>query len=667
MKVIKKGTALLVCLAMMLTISQVAPKSRATATTTSKSAAAGAETVTAKSVTTGEAVSITASVKDVNRFGDIDLDTTADDFFKAGFEFGDIVTITIEDVSMDMPVVDYFMEVDVYRDICLILNGTANVCLGTECGILAEELPFEVKAGMKVTITMKEKGGYLEEYKERKLVRTYERTDYPDLSDEEYANFRVVSTTGMGKDVLYRSSSPVDPEISRNTYALTATEKYGIKTVLNANDTDEVMKNYPTYPGSYYANCNVIPLGMLMDFRVPDFEKKFAEALRYMIKKPGPYLVHCVEGKDRTGFMCAVLEAFMGASAEEILDDYMITFYNYYGVKQGEKRYDFIRNGNLPISLKIAFGFSDFYTADLSAAAETYMKRIGLTAKEISKLRQRLAVGTPAADITDNSKMISLKANKTYKKYDVTCDGKTDTVRVKYNEKKNGNNSMQISINGKVVYKKKAYYLTPNVKILHFDKKNQLIAAGHSGEDDMSLVKLYSYKNKKWKLIRNLNKSGLSSKYSYGGKPVITGITATSVTVEYHHQMPMIGGDTFEFTYLYDGKKMKLKKEDTVIKIYHYNGPDYESNGYESDATLEAKRTMKVYADSSTSSGTVAEIQKDDKVIFHLMRVVSKRPWFYVTIGRTTGWLPAGVAKYDENDTGDEGAGYYFKWLLFYS
>ena len=49
----------------------------------------------------------------------------------------------------------------------------------------------------------------------------------------------------------------------------------------------------------------------------------FAEGLRFFIANDGPYLIHCNEGQDRTGFSVAILECLMGASEEEVVADYM--------------------------------------------------------------------------------------------------------------------------------------------------------------------------------------------------------------------------------------------------------------------------------------------------------------------------------------------------------
>ena len=640
MRVLKKGAALFLCLVMLLTIPIVGPQP--------ESFAVEPET----------AVTANAVFKEIDSFGNIHLDIPGDDFFKMGFEYGDVVTATIGEVPIDMPVCGNLFDVDAFAPVCLVKDShDYEVVLCENVSNLAEDLELSGSVGMPVTITMKEKGGYLEIYQARQITRTNAREDYPDLSEEEFANFRVVSTTGMGEKILYRGSSPLNPSLNRNTIVMASIEKFGIKTILNACDSDESMKEYATYPGSYYAGCNVIPLEMKSDFLYPDFEQKLVSALRYMIDNPGPYYVHCVEGKDRTGYICAVLEALMGASADEILDDYMVTYYNYYGVKPDEKRYEIIREGNLPKTLAAAFGIPDIKTADLAEASENYMKKIGLKNDEIQKLRERLS---------PDSAIYKLKANKTCKKYDVTGDGKSDKIRVKYKKNKEENNSIQIYVNSKRIYKKKGYYIIPQVRILQFDKKKQLIEAGYTGEDGWNSIHLYGYQKKKWKMVRNLNDCGISKKYSYGGNANIKCIDADCIRVEYSHQMPMIGADKFVFTYYYDGNQLNKTSGDVVIKINKYKEGTYNATGYKANTELVAKRKMTVYADANTSSEKIAEIHKNDSVVFFLMRVVSKRPWFYVITKDTVGWLPADIQREDDNDSSNDGQGYYFKWLFFY-
>ena len=93
---------------------------------------------------------------------------------------------------------------------------------------------------------MKEKGGYCEEWLIRQLISTNEHTDYANLSDEAFASFRVINTTGMGKGVLYRSSSPINPLLGRNTYADKAAENASILTFVNLADPSNI------YEGTEY-------------------------------------------------------------------------------------------------------------------------------------------------------------------------------------------------------------------------------------------------------------------------------------------------------------------------------------------------------------------------------------------------------------------------------
>ena len=222
------------------------------------------------------------------------------------------------------------------------------------------------------------------------MVRTENREDYPNLSDEEFANFRAIITTGMGKGKLYRSSSPVSPEISRNLYADRAAAATGVKTFINLADNEQVMRGYEGFAASYYCPQAIIPLNLGMDFTADEFRSGLVNGLRFIATHEAPYLVHCIEGKDRAGFVSAVLECLMGATADEVIADYMVTFYNYYGVKPGTEQYDVVARSNVCKTLAVAFGTEDILEADLKAAAEAYVLGLSLSAEEIAQIRTNL-------------------------------------------------------------------------------------------------------------------------------------------------------------------------------------------------------------------------------------------------------------------------------------
>ena len=222
------------------------------------------------------------------------------------------------------------------------------------------------------------------------LVRSEKREDYPELTDAEFANFRMITTTGIGEGKLYRSSSPVNPEINRNKYADAAAKEAGVKTFVNLADNDETMRGYEGFAESYYAGQKIVALNMGVDFSADEFKAGLADGIRFIAANEAPYLVHCNEGKDRAGFTSAMLECLMGASVDEVVADYMVTFYNYYNVKPDEERYSVIANSNIKKSLATAFGVNDITGIDLAAAAEKYLLDIGVSADDIAKVRENL-------------------------------------------------------------------------------------------------------------------------------------------------------------------------------------------------------------------------------------------------------------------------------------
>lgn len=81
----------------------------------------------------------------------------------------------------------------------------------------------------------------------------------------------------------------------------------------------------------------------------------------------------------------------MGASAEEVAQDYMISFFNYYGVEKGTDKYEAILSGNIVKTIQDVFLVDDFWSADLQKAAEDYIKGLGLSDSEIDSLKANLS------------------------------------------------------------------------------------------------------------------------------------------------------------------------------------------------------------------------------------------------------------------------------------
>jgi len=358
---------------------------------------------------------VSANVADIQKYGNLVLSIKASDLLNAGYAYGDIITVTINGQAYDMPIGTNYSDVDNGNLVCrAVANEAAGedyVILAINMGDLATTANIATKtkiddepgyrwdynegiaAPVSVAITLKEAGGYYAEFLLHQLSRTNERADYAHLTDEEFANFRAVSTTGMGENMLFRSSSPINPELARNAYADAALKTAGIKTVINLADAASTMATYEGFTGTAYADCNIIALNLGVDVTTPDFQSGLADGLRFLIKNEGPYLVHCTEGKDRAGFVSALLECLMGATIAEISEDYMTTYVNYYGLEKGDDQYNAVLNSNIIKTLSAVFDKDVTEEGvDLSAEAREYLvDALGLNPEEIQILCEKLA------------------------------------------------------------------------------------------------------------------------------------------------------------------------------------------------------------------------------------------------------------------------------------
>ncbi|WP_027623156.1 tyrosine-protein phosphatase [Clostridium lundense] len=342
---------------------------------------------------------VLGTVVEVQKYGNITMDIKPKSLYDAGYKLGDILKITVGDNVLKIPFCTSYS--DVNTGSLVVRDDQKNNLLVVAINMGNFSTKYNAKIGTKVSFSLSEKEGYLSEYQLHQLKRTNLRSDY--AADSIFANFRSITTTGINPGVLYRSSSPVNNELARAAYSDALVKAAGVKAVLNLADSDEEIKGYFTskdfhsnYYKSLYDAGKVKGLNMDVNIGGEDFGKKLVEGLRFLSKNDGPYIIHCTEGKDRAGFVSAILESLMGAKIDEVVADYMTTYENYYKVKKGSQQYTAIANNNIIASLTtIVCEYkkgTDISKVDLAIAAENYLKRCGMTSNEITALRTKLSV-----------------------------------------------------------------------------------------------------------------------------------------------------------------------------------------------------------------------------------------------------------------------------------
>lgn len=363
-----------------------------------------------------ETAALEGGIAEIQKYGNLVVSgMTGSDLAAAGYEHGDVLNVTVDGVTNQIPLCTDYSDVDVgelvLRDkddtlIIAINMGDFTSTYGLAVKHTAEDrtVTWEVANGrtvedMKVAISMGEKGAYATQLMIHQLERTNERADY--ASDEVFANFRGVVSGDLGEGALFRSSSPVNNELGRAAFADAFVGTNGINTVVNLTDFAENVPNYfaaegfnsPNYK-ALFEGGHVAALNLSVDFRSDDFKTGLAVGLRFMAENKGPYLVHCTEGKDRAGFTSALLACLMGATYDEVTADYMTTYENYYHIEKGDVKYEAVKESNINGMLRYITGVEDVAAltpAELTKAAEEYILSAGLTADEIATLKANLA------------------------------------------------------------------------------------------------------------------------------------------------------------------------------------------------------------------------------------------------------------------------------------
>ncbi len=342
-----------------------------------------------------EAIELTSSVSKDEKYGSVKLVANESEFEYCGYTPGDSVNVAFSNgfTLTDVPYFNgYYVKtgepvVVAYPGFDYVAVTYNNLGMWDAAG-LAE--------GDTVTITLCEKGKYLATQEALSQSYSSDRERY--ASDEQFVNFRALSGGRLKAGYLFRGASPVDNSYGRASLADDLLEANGITCVVDlADSADEVLGYFDAvgfdspYVEGLYEQGRVIALSMSSNYSTDAYKESVAAGMRHLTSCGGPAYIHCMEGKDRTGFVCTLVEALAGATYDEMCADYMQTYANYYGITKeaAPEKYNAVVSLYFDSFIEYLTGAADGQadkTADYSAAARAYLVSAGMTDAEVDQL-----------------------------------------------------------------------------------------------------------------------------------------------------------------------------------------------------------------------------------------------------------------------------------------
>ena len=342
-----------------------------------------------------QAIELTSSVSKDEKYGSVKLSADQSSFDACGYTLGDSVNVEFSNgfTLTDVPYFNgYYVKtgepvVVAYPGFDYVAITYNNQGMWDQAG-LAD--------GDTVTITLCEKGKYLATQEALSQSYPSEREKYD--SDEQFVNFRALTGGRLKANYLYRGASPVDNSHGRAAYSDDLLEANRITCVIDLADSADEMQGYfaatgfdSPYVKGLYEQGRVVTLSMSSSYSSDAYKQSVATGMRHLLQYGGPAYIHCMEGKDRTGFVCALVEALAGASYDEMCADYMQTYANYYGITKASNAdsYDAIVSLYFDAFIEYLTGAEDGQAdkgADYSDAARDYLISAGMSDAEIDQL-----------------------------------------------------------------------------------------------------------------------------------------------------------------------------------------------------------------------------------------------------------------------------------------
>lgn len=358
------------------------------------------------------------SIHHDDEFGGAYIDISRDDFNKLGFAFGDSIDITFSN-NVKYEDIGYYSGyyVPAGQELLVGYPGYEYIkfCINYGEDIYAMH---KMDKDTKATITLNEAKKYIGIEETLSISYSDDINEY--TSKEEFANFREIKTSNIKPGLLYRGASPIDNRRNRASTVDKLLEEHNIQYDIDLADVyvlggfgafDPVPVDYtPSLQGNFVigeyfktlldAN-KAIFLGMAAAYKTDVFASEMKTMFEAILNNDGPYYIHCLEGKDRTGYVCMIIEAMCGASYDELVEDYFITYKNYYGIdkEKDTNKYEMIKSIHIDEMIRYAFDYPasvNLLTANYRSTVNNYLLGIGLTQDQIDNITAKLVTNLSA-------------------------------------------------------------------------------------------------------------------------------------------------------------------------------------------------------------------------------------------------------------------------------
>ena len=132
---------------------------------------------------------------------------------------------------------------------------------------------------------------------------------------------------------------------------------------------------------------------MPVNFDSDEFAEGIVKGFSFLLDHDGPWLIHCLKGKDRAAFASMLLEMLIGWTEDELIADYMLSYINYYKVEPGTEKYNMIVERDVKEIMRAVAGLGkgeSLAGTDWRAAAEDYLLKHGMDKDSVVSLESFL-------------------------------------------------------------------------------------------------------------------------------------------------------------------------------------------------------------------------------------------------------------------------------------